>query len=99
MTRGVDNVNFDTTIGDSGGFGQNGNATFAFQLVRVHDAVRDSFVFAENTALFQHGVHQCGLAMVYVRNDSDVADGFVANGVISGEALRTGSLYVAINST
>ena len=75
MAGRVDDVDLDVVIADAGGFGENGDAALALQVVRIHDALGDSFVFAENAALAEHGVDQRGLAVVDVRNDRHVADG------------------------
>ena len=45
-------------------------------------------VSAEDAALFQHGVHERGLAMVDVRDDGDVADGIVRR--FQKDTLQTG---------
>ena len=60
--------------------GQNGNAALALQIVGVHHALRHLLVLAEYAALAQHLVHQGGLAVVYVSDNSDIAD-IVANHV------------------
>ena len=54
--------------------GQNGDAALAFQVVRIHHALDQRFVGAENPALPQHGVDQRGFAVVHVRDDGDVAN-------------------------
>ena len=36
------------------------------------------FVFAEEAALPKHGVNECGLAVIDVRDDGDIADKRVA---------------------
>ena len=73
MAGSVDNINFDAVISHAGGFRQNGDAALAFQFVGIHHALDMVLVFAEDSALIQHGVHQRGLAVIDVRNDSDIA--------------------------
>ena len=75
VAGGVDDVDLDVVIADAGGFGENGDAALALQVVGVHDALGDFFVVAENAALTEHGVDQGGLAVVDVRNDGDVTNG------------------------
>ena len=58
--------------------GQNGDAALTFDVAGVHDAVGHLLVFTENAALLEHFIHQSGLAVVNVGDDSDVAD-IVAN--------------------
>ena len=61
-------------VADAGGLGQDGDAALALEIVGVEDAVDDGFVIAKDAALVEHGVDQCGLAMVDVGYDGDVAD-------------------------
>ena len=75
----VDDVDLGAVKAHAGDLGENGDAALAFQIVRIHDALGDLFVGAENAALAEHGVDQRGLAVVDVRNDSDVTDGGVGN--------------------
>ena len=70
VARRVDNINFRAVKTHAGDFGKNRDAAFFFQIVGIHDALNDCFVGAENAALFQHGVHKSGLAVIDVRNDS-----------------------------
>ena len=79
MAGGVDDVDFDVVIVDAGGFGEDGDAAFAFEVVRIHDAFGYFFVFSKNAALTEHGVDQGGLSVVYVRNYCDVTDGGVGH--------------------
>ena len=73
----VDDVDLDVVIADAGGLGENGDAALALQIVRVHHALGDCFVVAENAALPEHGVDQRGLAVIDVRDDGDIANVFV----------------------
>ncbi len=51
---------------------QNGDTALFFQIVGIHDPFGHLLVFAEGARLSEHGVHQCGFAMVNVSDDSDV---------------------------
>ena len=70
----VDDVDFHVVIKNRGVFGEDGDATLAFQFVRVHDSFDVVFVGAKGAALLQHGIDQRGFAVVNVRDDSDVAN-------------------------
>ena len=61
-------------IEDGRVFGQNRDAALTLQIVGVHDSFDQMLVGTKRAALAQHGVHQGGLAVVYVRDDSDVAN-------------------------
>jgi len=74
VARGVDDVDFRILIIDGCVLGENRDAALAFQVVRVHHAIRESFIGAECTGLTQHGIHERGFAMVDVGDDGDVAD-------------------------
>ena len=74
MARGVADVNLDALVVDSGNLCEDRNSAFSLQIVGVHNAIGEFFVGAENAALTEHGVHQRGLSMVYVRNNSDVSN-------------------------
>ncbi len=79
VAGGVDDVDLDVVIVDAGGLGEDGDAALAFEVVGVHDALGDFFVFSENPALTEHGVDQGGLSVVYVRNYCDVTNGGVGH--------------------
>ena len=70
----VHDVDLHVVIEDGGVLGQDGDAALPLQIVRVHDPFNQMLVGAECAALPQHGVHQRGLAMVYVGDDSDIAN-------------------------
>ena len=53
-------------------FGQDGDATFSFLIVGVHDPFLYLLVGTEYTALLQHSVYQGGLAVVDVSDDGNV---------------------------
>ena len=73
MARSIEDVDFGITVHNRGVFGQNGNATFTFQIVGVHYAVFNVFVATENTALFKHCIYQSSFAVVNVSNNRDIA--------------------------
>ena len=54
----------------------NGNAFFTFEIHRVHRALLHFLVFTIGTTLLEQAVHQSGLAVVNVGDDSDITDVF-----------------------
>jgi hypothetical protein len=70
----VDDIDFHVVIKDRGVLGENGNAALALQFVRVHDAFDVVLIGAKSAALLQHSVHQRGLAVVDVGDNSDIAN-------------------------
>ena len=72
MAGRVDDVDLGAMEAHAGDLGEDGDAALFFQFVGIHDAFGDCFVSSEDAALAKHGVDQRGLAVVNVRNDSDV---------------------------
>ena len=73
MARSIHNVDLGIAIGDGGVLGQDGDATFPFQVTGVHHALYHRLVISVHTALLEHGVHQGGLAVVNVGDDGDIS--------------------------
>ena len=79
VARGVNDVD-DQVIAvlagaltaDGGVLGQDGDALFAFQITGIHHTVSNFAVIAEHAGLFEHGINECGLSVVNVRDDRDV---------------------------
>ena len=93
MTRGIDDVEGDAPLWGGGAgvshrgvFGQDGDALFALQVHGVHDAIIDVLIGAEGSRLPEHGIHERGLAVINVGNDSDVTK--VRTGGSHPETLR-----------
>jgi hypothetical protein len=68
----VDDVDRQPAVLDRGVLGEDRDPLFALQVIGVHDSLVDVGVRAERARLPQHGVDQRGLAMVDVRDDSDI---------------------------
>ena len=83
VAGGVDDVDLGVLVVDRRVLGQDGDAAFLFELVRVHDALDDGLVAAEGAGLAEHGIDQGGLAVVDVGDDGDVADGAGHGGAFS----------------
>ena len=80
MAGRVDDVELEqpalgTGVGYTRNLGQNGNTALFLQVVAVHKALGDTVTGTERVALVQHGVDERGLAVVYVRDDGEVAYG------------------------
>ena len=73
----IDDVDSDSTVGDGGVLGQYRDAALPLQRICVHDQLAHLLVGLEDLALHQQGIHQGGLAMVDVGDDSEVAYGVV----------------------
>jgi hypothetical protein len=59
---------------DRGVLGQDGDSPLALEGVRVHHAFLDDLIITKSARLPKHLVDEGRLAVVDVRNDSDVAD-------------------------
>jgi hypothetical protein len=70
---GVDYVDLDAPVLDGGVLGQDGDAAFLLEHVRVHGALCYLLPVPELERLAQQGVHERRLAVVDVRDDGDVA--------------------------
>ena len=76
VAGGIDDVDLHVLVVHGGILRQNGDAALLLDGVVVHHAVGNLLVFAENAALLEHLVDECGLAVVNVRDDGDVAEVF-----------------------
>ena len=75
VPRGVDDVDVGPHVFDRAVLGENRDAAFAFDGVRIHHALFDLLVGTEGARALQQTVDEGGLAVVDVRNDRDVANG------------------------
>ena len=73
VARGIDDIDLDTLVGAGAVLGQNGDAALTLDVTAVHDTLCHDLIVAESAALMQHRVHQRGLAVVNVSDDSDIA--------------------------
>ena len=81
MTRGIDNIDQRVFVANRCIFGKNRDPPLSFKGVGVHDAIGDIFSFAEDAGLFEQGINEGSFSVVYVGNDSDIADGKRHRGV------------------
>ena len=91
VAGGVDDVHAGVFPKHRGRLGENGDAAFLFEIVRVHDALGDPLVVAEGAGLLEQTVDQRGLAVVDVGDDGDVAQFHGANQLSAdaGKGQRT----------
>ena len=71
---GVDDVDARAAVLDGAVLGEDGDATLALDVVRIHDALAHALMRGEGAGLLEQAVHEGRLAVVDVRDDGDVAD-------------------------
>ncbi len=70
----VDDVDARVLPQDGGRLGENGDAAFAFEIVRIHDALGNALVVAERARALQQAVDESRLAVIDMRDDRDIAE-------------------------
>ena len=73
MAGRVNDVDVVFAVVDGGVLGQDGDAALLLQVIAVHHPLVHLLVVAERAGLPEKLVHQRGLAVVHVGDDSDVA--------------------------
>ncbi len=73
MAGCIDHVDLDPLVAHAHVLAQDGDAALALQIVVVQDKLTTGLVVAEELALVQDAVHQCGLAVIDVGDDGDIA--------------------------
>ena len=73
VAGGVDNVDLCVLVHDGGVLGQNGNTALTFNIVGVHDTLRNLLTGTEHAALFQKLINQCGFAVVNVGDYGNIS--------------------------
>ncbi len=98
MARRVHNIDRDVAVLDRGVLREDRDALLAFEIHRVHDAIRRLGMVTEGAGLPQHRVDEGCLAMIDVGNDRDVtqigADGH-GGGLRYGRGAAAPRLIVA----
>ena len=74
VPRSIDDVDFRILPFDGSGLGQNGDAPFVFDRVRVHHAVLNFFVLTKSAGIGEQSVDEGGFSMVDVRDDCNVSN-------------------------
>ena len=77
MAGSVDNVDFDALVFHRGLFGKNGDASFSFKVVGIHYTFRHSLIFAENAALSEKLIDECGFSVIDVSNNCNISESFL----------------------
>ena len=72
MARGINDVDLDTIIHDGRVLRQDRYTALTLDIARVHDTLLYLLIRAENVALLQHSIHERRLAVVDMRDDSDI---------------------------
>ena len=76
MARRIDNVDLDVVVHDRTVLGVDGDTSFSFDVIAVHNAVHDLFIRPEHAALVEERIHKRGFARVNVCNDGNIDDFF-----------------------
>src|SRR5215471_15872971 len=74
VARRVEDVDLVIAVAHRSVFGHDRDAALALQVHRIHDALDDAFIGAEQARLLEHRIYERGLAVVDVRDDGDVAN-------------------------
>jgi hypothetical protein len=74
VTGSVDNIYLGVVEKKRRVFGKNSDPAFTLKVVGIHHALDERFIGPENAALPQHGVDQSRFAVVYVRDNGDIAN-------------------------
>ena len=82
----VDQIDLDALPVHRGGLGQDGDAALSLLIVRVHDPIDHCLVRCESTGGAQKRIHECRLAVIDVRDESNVTEG--SSGHEKGDHLR-----------
>ena len=76
MAGCIDYVDLDPFIMNRSIFGKDGNASFPFDIVGVHDSLLNFLILTKNAALLKQLIDQCGLAVIDVGDNGYVSDIF-----------------------
>ena len=73
VTRGIDDVDAVVIPADRSVLGENGNTTFLFQIVGIHQTLLTISGTVQGSRLLQQLINQGSFAVVYVRNNRNIA--------------------------
>src|SRR3954454_15706197 len=93
MAGRVDDVDARVLPQNRCSFRQNGDAAFAFEIVRVHDALGDALIFAKGAGSLQQAIDESRLAMVDMRDDRDIAELHDLRLLEEARSARSGCCY------
>ena len=80
MAGSVDDVDANAAIGNGDVLREDRYPPLPLQIVSVEKLLADELRVAEPPALAQHAIHQAGLAVIDVRDNSHIADVFASHG-------------------
>ena len=75
----VHNIDHEVAVPNGRILGHNGNSALALEIGVIQRALLHLLIYTEDAALMQHGVHQCCLSVVNVRNDGNIAPKRIGN--------------------
>ncbi len=73
MARCIDDIDAPALPADCRVLGQNRNAAFALEIIRIHRAFIELHALTERLRSFKQLIHQRRLAMIHMRNNGDIA--------------------------
>ncbi len=76
MPGGINDIDVIVFPVDGGVFGENGNTTLALLIIGIHYPFDLFAAGLQRTGLLQEFINQCGLAMIDVRDNGDIANIF-----------------------
>ena len=93
MAGCVDDVDLRVLPSHRSILGENRDAAFTLEWIRVEHALHDDLIFSERARLAEHLVYQRCLSVIDVRDDGNVSD--FLRVLHSKQAIRTGCAFVA----
>ena len=75
----INDIDKQVPIANGRILGHNGNSALALEIGVIQRSLLHLLIYTEDAALMQHGVHQCGLSVVNVRNDGNIAPKRIGN--------------------
>ena len=94
---GIDDVDFDTLVMNSGILGKNGDAPLPFQRAGIHDARHGFLVVPVDTSLLEQSVHQRGFAVVNVGDNGYISQIVSDHCFLHSHLLKNAALSVAFS--
>ena len=73
MSRGINNIYFNIIIMNGCIFRKDGNTTFSFNIIGVHNTFRNFLIFSEDSALFEQFIHDGCFSVIDVGNDCNIS--------------------------
>ncbi len=74
MAGRINNIDFNPFVGDRRVLSEDGNTSFALQLVGIEDERTNLLMLPKNPALFQQAVYKSRFSMIDMSDDSNITD-------------------------